>query len=550
MEIELKTLLSILVVIATCLSDSAAAMNSSQLQALSMQRLAGDRSGACFAVAVIEEDVAVARACADPTNFDRIGPAYAFEIGSVTKTMTSALLAKLVVAGRASLNDPLSKWMPSGAVVPSFDGQQILLRHIVTHTSSLPALPPGVEIIDPTDPYASMSSEQLHQSLASIKLTRAPGSTFEYSNFAFMLLSDALARQAGISFDELLDREIFRPLAMNGAYIGAPKSGVIAAKGHLPGGTNALPWNFPSALAGVGGVRATLDDMVRYVQGHLGFRSSALDSALAFTRKRVDVSSEVPMGMGWMLIDLPGRIVQVHEGGTGGFSSFVAIDSDRRRGVVILSDTAMTSSGGLGTFGWHLLEPSAPLGKPAREAAAPLALLKALKGDYRLTNGIDMTLSIANGSLVVQVPGQPQLLLAYDDSGAFYPREVDAVLRPQRQPGGSYAFTWFQGGGALTAIRLNRSGSAQSSGPPVADLAAYGGEYALLPDFALKVFVNDGKLFIQGTGQPSLPVDPAGTDTFVNPAVGVEIRFERTKDGRIHALTLLQGGQTLRGERR
>src|SRR5690606_1516578 len=83
------------------------------LAALVDQRLSGDRTGACMAVAVIEKDT-VARAfrCADPEDVGRIGPDSAFEIGSVSKTMTATLLAKLIVEGKASLDDPLAAYLP------------------------------------------------------------------------------------------------------------------------------------------------------------------------------------------------------------------------------------------------------------------------------------------------------------------------------------------------------------------------------------------------------------------------------------------------------
>jgi len=136
------------------ISHSTLAMTNGELHAMIEQRLSGDRSGACMAVAVVEKD-ATARAftCADHTQPARINADSAFEIGSVSKTMTATLLAEWIARGEASLDDALADWLPEGTRVPDFNGQPILLRHIVTHTSGLPSFPPELGPANPEDPY-------------------------------------------------------------------------------------------------------------------------------------------------------------------------------------------------------------------------------------------------------------------------------------------------------------------------------------------------------------------------------------------------------------
>lgn len=78
---------------------------------------------------------------------------------------------------------------------------------------------------------------------------------------------------------------------------------------------------------------------------------------------------------------------------------------------------------------------------------------------------------------------------------------------------------------------------------------AYAGDYPLAPGFVLKVFQRDGKLFVQGSGQQPLEVTAVARDVFLADAVSAEIRFERDAAGKVIALSLLQGGQALRGAR-
>lgn len=532
---------------AFALSSPAAALSQPELQATVEQRLTGDRTGACFAVAVIDKTVTRAFACADPAQARRIGPDSAFEIGSVSKTMTSALLAEMIDQGQASLDDPLSAWLPEGTKVPSFQGQPILLRHVVTHTSGLASLPPGVPMPDPTNPYTGMNAKMLLGALERSELTQAPGTRFEYSNFASMLLSYAVARRAGTDFESLLDTRLFTPLGMERAYINKPPKGVRAAQGHTPNTKPTSAWTFKTDLAGVGGVRATLDDMVRYVQGQLGTAPEPLASALARGQVPVDPDSKPAMAMNWMLAPLNGHTWHVHEGGTGGFSSFVAFDRKRQRGVIVLSDTALHSLGSLGSLGLHLADSSVPLGKPRKAVAASPELLDALVGNYQLQGAMKMRLSRKGDTLVIQAEGQPAFEMGHDDAGDFYPLAFDALLKPQRKGDGSYGFTWVQMGGAMPAVRIDGPAKAKFATPSPAELQAYAGDYPLMPEFSLKVFERGGKLFIQGSGQQALETVAVAKDVFTVDQVGAEVRFERDADGRVVAVTLHQGGQALRG---
>ncbi|KAB8188902.1 serine hydrolase [Lysobacter maris] len=540
----------------TCAAAPGDASNDASLAATVDKRLRGDRTGACLAVAVIDAGdagtfkVRRAYACADGAQEPRIGPSSAFEIGSVSKTMTAALLAGLIEAGEADLDDPLAGYLPEGSTVPDFDGQAIRLRHLVTHTSGLPALPPGVELSDPADPYAAIVPDDLLAALGRSTLAQAPGQRFEYSNFASMLMSYAVARRAGDDFEALLDTRVFEPLGMRGAYVNARPQGVREAVGHLPNGAVTSAWRFRDELSGVGGVRATLDDMVGYVRGQLGAAPEPLATALELTQQPLDTPSAQPIAMNWMLAPLDGRRVHVHEGGTGGFSSFVAFDRGRGRGVVVLSDTAMTALGGLGSLGQHLLDSRLPLGQPRRETTASPALIDALAGDWQLEGGPAMTLRRNGDALEIQATGQPAFAMGYDSAGDFYPRAFDALLSPHKGADGNYGFVWHQGGGALPARRVEASASPAPT-LSVERLRDYAGEYPLQPtDLVLSVRVQGDTLLAQATGQGAFPLSPVTDDVFEAAAYGIEIRFQRDDAGAVIGLSLLQGGQSLRGERR
>ena len=523
------------------------AMSDDDLRAALERRFKDDRTGACIAAAVVDKGAtAKAYACAKSQRpFDE---RTAFEIGSNSKPMTAALLAELIARGEVTLDDPIAKLLPPGTIVPSFNGRQITIRDIVTHTSGLTSFP--WPMADMNNPYARLTERDLFGALAATKLTRAPGTQWEYSNFATMVLSYALAKRSGKDFETLLRERLLAPLGMNDTYIAKRPPHIRLAQGHIANGMPTVPWDFHVDMAGVGGVRATLPDMVRYLEGQLGDRESAITPLLERMQQQVASVGGQTMGMNWFLSTASGHTIVEHGGGTGGYTSLVAFDRAAKRAVVLLSDTALSSVGGFGTLGPHLLDPAVPAGAPRLVATANAKLIDALAGRYRLQNGLGMELRHKGNALSIQADGQPEFEMGYDNAGDFYPLQFDALLRPQRKADGTYTFTWFQLGSAFEATRIDLPAPAAGRWTPTeAQLKEYEGNYPLVPTFALRVFASDAKLFIQGTKQGPLEVASVEKDIFVAESVGAEINFERGADGKVIALTLKQGGQVLRGER-
>jgi len=138
-----------------------------------------------------------------------------FEIGSITKAFTGILLADMALRGEVKLEDPVSKYLPETVKVPEFEGRAITLLDLTTQSSALPRLPANLKPKNMMNPYADYSVEQLYAELANIKLTRAPGEKYDYSNLGVGLLGHALARRAGMSYEALVTARILKPLGMS-----------------------------------------------------------------------------------------------------------------------------------------------------------------------------------------------------------------------------------------------------------------------------------------------------------------------------------------------
>ena len=103
----------------------------------------------------------------DRTNAPLVNENTIFDIGSITKTFTTTLLADMTNEGILNLEDPLENYLPSSVKVPMYYGQKITLEDLATHTSGLPENPPNLQISNVTS-YSNYTREQLYQALSNV----------------------------------------------------------------------------------------------------------------------------------------------------------------------------------------------------------------------------------------------------------------------------------------------------------------------------------------------------------------------------------------------
>jgi hypothetical protein len=122
-----------------------------------------------------------------------------FEIGSITKVFTALLLQDMIERGEMKLEDPVQKYLPDSVRMPTWQGKEITLLHLATHTSGLPRDSDG-------ELYAFLSHCTLHQ---------APGVHWEYSNLGMGLLGHVIALKACKDYETLVVERICQPLGMD-----------------------------------------------------------------------------------------------------------------------------------------------------------------------------------------------------------------------------------------------------------------------------------------------------------------------------------------------
>lgn len=276
-----------------------------------------------------------------------------FEIGSVTKTFTCSSLALMCKSGEVHLNDPLSEYLPKSVHAPEYRHQQITLEDLATQTSGLPRLPDNIGTMSAfqSNPYAGYGPDKLYQFLNGYKLTRSPGSKYEYSNLGVGLLGLVLSRKSGTSYEKMVCSRVCKPLGMGDTAItlsGPQKSRLVpgyAMQERLGRVLIAVPtenWTFQDSFAGAGALRSTADDMLKYVQANIDTSGTNIGPALAATHKaRRKADGSMSIGLGWHRIRPRWSKESIiwHNGGTGGYVSFVGFCKERKLGVVVLSNS-------------------------------------------------------------------------------------------------------------------------------------------------------------------------------------------------------------------
>jgi D-alanyl-D-alanine-carboxypeptidase/D-alanyl-D-alanine-endopeptidase len=269
-----------------------------------------------------------------------------FEIGSVTKTFTSLLLADGVVRGEWTLATPLRDLLPQGTSVPSSTGVEITLEHLATHTSGLPNAPipivaGSVQMLRGRDPYAGLTADGLLRALGRARLKRTPGTgAVHYSNLGVGVLGLALANATSRSYADLVEERICRPLGLVDTRVDEHLSVVQRSRmvpGHRRRGKPAAAWPL-DGMPAAGALRSSADDMLRYLSAQLNPGHTELAEAIRLTQVLRD-DPEPAVGLGWMRLDRPHRLWW-HTGGTGGYRSFAGFRPDQRDAVVVLSSQA------------------------------------------------------------------------------------------------------------------------------------------------------------------------------------------------------------------
>ena len=383
-----------------------------------------------------------------------------FEIASITKLFTALLLADMATRGEVGLDDPVARYLPARVTVPQRDGREITLFDLATHTSGLPLRPTNLGSQAQLDKYAGYTVEQLYQGISDFRLERAPGSRFEYSNWGYGLLGNALGLRAQRSYEALVLERIARPLGLADTRLGlTPGMRRRQAVGHTAELTPGI-FEGTGALEGAGDLHSTAADLVRLLEFFMGRRPTPLAAAMrSMTRRLLPTDQPATrIGLAWRETTLDGHALLWSAGRADGFRSFIGYSRQTGVGAVALANVG--SDAGADDIAMHLIDPYFPMNLQGpgdhREIALSGELLERYVGRYRFADHGVLEIRRDGDLLVGEMSGQPGAFALYAEAPAgFFMKDADAQVTFEVSGDvPAAALTWHQNGHHDRAARV------------------------------------------------------------------------------------------------
>lgn len=411
-------------------SIAACAQETSSIQKALFNRVDEAQKAVGIAVAILDKDgqTFMSRGRLSANSDQALSPDTVFEIGSITKAFTAVLLADMIERGEVKAEDPVAKYLPENLKVPARGDKQITLLDLTMHVSGLPRLPSNLKPADPENPYADYDAPKLYEFLSSHTLRRDIGERYEYSNLGAGLLGHALARRAGMSYEQLLKQRILDPLGMKSTSITLSEDQKRRlAIGHDPGLEPAKNWDI-DALAAAGALRSTASDMMRFAAMCLELKPGPLQAAMrrSLLTRRSTGMPDTDIAMGWHIQKKFDSEIVWHNGGTGGYRSFFGFHPVKKKAVAVLVNTAFAGD----DLGFHALENRHPLLTHQLLKQVPVEpdTLETYVGEYELAPAFRITVTRQGGRLFIQATGQPKFEVFGESQAKFFLKVVEAQI--------------------------------------------------------------------------------------------------------------------------
>ena len=398
-----------------------------------------------------------ARGRADVAAGVPLEPEDRFRIASVTKQFGAAGLLTLVDAGKVSLDDPLSKYLPA---YPG--GAHITIEQLLNHTSgvrdytSIPGTFDGPI-------RRNVTTAQLVDYFRNEAPDFAPGEGWNYSNSGYVLIGAVIEAASGQPWHGYLDQVLFKPLGMKDTGYGAdPVVTLRQVKGYVTDrGFAASPLQLSMTQPhAAGALVSTVDDLARWNRGlHEGHVLEPATYARMITP--VGPARAYDYGYGIETSAVQGNPALQHGGGIAGFGSFLVYVPGVDVTVAVLqNDETPSPQHEPRTIARRLA--AAALGDPyppLKPVAVDVALLRQYEGVYRVDQDSTRTLRVVDGSLTgYRTGGRREQLTAIAIDTFVYP---DGFTRLQ---------VLRDAAGDVTAMRFWSDGEGEGVVAPLTDL--------------------------------------------------------------------------------
>ena len=257
-----------------------------------------------------------------------------YRIGSITKTFTAVAIMQLRASGALDLDDRLEQH------VDGIANGSPTIRRLLSHLSGLQR-EAGEMFVTGESP----TEAELVASMQDVEFVHPPGTTHHYSNLAFALLGQVVARRSELPYMRYVDERIIGPLGLERTtwQPQAPK-----AQGYLVDEYARTVWSEPetelAGAAAAGQLWSTVDDLGRWAAFLAAGAEGVLDAKpvgeMWFPQVMWDPEEwSLAWGLGLMHYNEGGRIYGGHGGAMAGHLAGVYVDRASRTGAAALTNS-------------------------------------------------------------------------------------------------------------------------------------------------------------------------------------------------------------------
>ncbi len=307
---------------------------------------------------------------------DKVDENTLFMIGSNSKAFTATALATLDAENKLSLEDKVTKWIPSFKLENKAAGEQAIVRDLLCHRIGFMTFQG-----DFTYWTSNLTRKEVIEKMSHIKAVYPFRTKWGYTNAAFLTAGEIIPAVTGKSWEDYIKEKIFTPLGMNNSlalskdFPNAPNKSVPYTL--VDGKIARIPYCYIDNLAPAGSIGSSASDMSKWVMMQLGngkyegkevipqkaiqsirYPNSIMGNGSTLFNK----SNFTLYGLGLELQDYEGKKIVSHTGGVNGYVSSVTMVPSDKLGIVILTNTDQNAL--YEALKWEILD--AYLGLPYR----------------------------------------------------------------------------------------------------------------------------------------------------------------------------------------
>lgn len=362
-----------------------------------------------------------------------------FELASVSKQFTAMAVVLLEQKGKLKYDDPIARYIPEMDYY-----KEITIRQLLNHTGGLPDY---MELVGTKGDTTRINTNKDIIALFAREKPQAlfsPGSKFEYSNTGYALLASVIEKASGKTYAAFLAENIFKPLKMENTFVYnrrlAPKKVADYAYGYIydADARKVLPDNDPHSnyvvcldgIVGDGTVNSTTVDLLKWDRALYSNRLASKKSLeLIFTPPALPSDEKTNYGFGWVInkSDEYGTIAN-HSGGWPGYVTLIERHMDKDKTIIVLqnNNNGLSFRNNLRRILYE--KPLIVIKDTYTEITLTETQLKPFIGDYELQAGYNMAITLDNGQLYTQLPGQEKFPIFPETENMFFLKIVKAQL--------------------------------------------------------------------------------------------------------------------------